>query len=41
MTKQVEKIQLKLDKKSSLSNIIFETRNSKIQVQINRGKGRQ
>ena len=38
MTKQVEKIQFKLDKKSSSSNLFFETKNFKIQVQINRGK---
>ena len=31
-------IQLKLNKKSSLSNFIFQTRNFKIKLQINRGK---
>ena len=34
----IGKIQFKLDKKSSSSYSIFETRNFKIQVQINRGK---
>ena len=36
---QAVKIKFKLDKKSSLSNLIFQTRNFKNQqVQINRGK---
>ena len=35
---QPVKIQFKLDKKSSLSNLIFQTRDFKTQVQINRGR---
>ena len=36
-TTQAVKINVKLDKKSSSSNLFFQTRNLKIQVQINRG----
>ena len=35
---QAVKIQFKIDKKSSSSNMIFLTRNFKILVQINKGK---